>query len=93
MATPFSNKCRILGDLWIFFKEDEDFSEFIQYNDLGLPLAYFLAEGMVTVTDEKINDFVNETWDLFAQGLGLDENHEYTSLEEIELALEARDKQ
>ena len=93
MATPFSNKCKILGDLWIFFKEDEDFAEFIQYNDLGLPLAYFISEGMVTVTDEKVNDFVNETWDLFIQGLGLDENTEYTSLEEIENALEAKDKQ
>lgn len=89
MATPFSNRCRILGDLWIFFKNDEDFADFVQYNDLGLPLAYFVAEGMVTIADDKAQEYINETWDLFAESLGLDNEKEYTSLEEVDAHLQA----
>ena len=83
MATPFSNRCKILGDLWILFKHDEDFRDFIEYNDLGLPLAYFVSQGMVTGYNEVVEDYINETWALFANGLSLDEDKEYTSLEEI----------
>lgn len=90
MATPFSNRCRILGDLWLNFKNDEEFADFIQYNDLGLPLAYFISEGFVSQYNEDAEEFINETWDFFTRALNLDYNAEYNSLEEIITLLEAR---
>lgn len=83
MATPFSNRCNILGELWILFKNDEDFQDFIEYNDLGLPLAYFVSQGMVTIANPEVEEYINETWEMLISGLNLDEDKEYTSLEEI----------
>ena len=83
MATPFSNKCQILGEFWISYKDDESFAPFFQYNDLGLPLAYFIAEDMVVGVSEQAEAFIEETWSVFAGALGLDEDKEWESLQEI----------
>ena len=69
-TTPFSKRCEILGDLWVAYKGDPEFEDFISYNDLGLPLAYALATEIVTKTP-KAELFVNETFDLLLTGLEL----------------------
>ena len=68
--TPFSNRCDILGDLWIEFKTDPDFADFIQYNDLGLPLAYAVSTDIISVTP-KAEAYINETFDLLLEAMGL----------------------
>lgn len=70
--TPFSNKCDILGQFWLEYKNDPDFAEFIQYNDLGLPLAYLVSCDIVEY-NEKVELFVGETWDLFLSGLEVED--------------------
>jgi hypothetical protein len=82
MATPFSNKCQILGELWVSFKDDEQFSQFFIYNDLGLPLAYVIANELVTPTEEA-EKFVEETWDMFAEALELDNDKVYEDLDTL----------
>lgn len=79
--TPFSDKCHILGDLWLNYRNDEEFVDFIEYNDLGLPLAYAIGEGIVVDTNLS-NSLINETWDLLLAGLGI-EDVGYTSLDEM----------
>lgn len=37
-STSFEGRCSILGDLWLDYKENKELKDFIQYNDLGLPL-------------------------------------------------------
>ena len=66
--TTYSNKLNILADLWLNYKDEPDFQDFIEYNDLGLPLAYAIGEDIVktTPTAEK---FINETFDLLLAGL------------------------
>ena len=83
MATPFSSKCKILGDLWLNFKNDEDFAPFISHNDMGLPLAFFISEGLVEPKHEDVETFINDTWDMFAAGLKLSDDEEYTDLKTI----------
>lgn len=61
--TTFENKCNILSDLWLNFRLDEEFADFIQYNDLGLPLAYAIAEGIVEPT-ETASAMIEETFSL-----------------------------
>ena len=72
MTTHFSSQCQILADLWMDYREDEEFKDFIDYNDLGLPLAYAIANKMVepTLLGENI---LGETWDLFLSGLGTED--------------------
>lgn len=82
MATSFSNKCDILAELWMNYRQDEGFSDFIEYNDMGLPLAYFIHTDLVTPLDEaKI--YVEETFDLFIAALGVDPEQEYETLNDL----------
>ena len=71
--TPFSNKAAILAELWMNYRTDAEFKDFIEYNDLGLPLAYVIAEGIVQSSD-LAKKFVEETFDLFIEGLGVDDS-------------------
>ena len=87
--TPFSIRCEILSDLWLNYKADDNFKDFIFYNDLGLPLAYSLAEGIVEPT-EIATKFVNETFELLLAGLTI-EDEGFETLDEM-LAFEQESK-
>jgi len=63
----------ILAELWMHYRDDEDFVDFVEYNDLGLPLAYGVANNLVeSLTDTGIT-MVEETWDLLLSGLGVED--------------------
>jgi len=70
--TDFSNVCDILGELYLNYKDDSEFSEFIGYNDLGLPLAYFTRDQLCKTTEEGTR-YIMETWELFLASLGADD--------------------
>ena len=72
MTTTYSSKCEILADLWLNFREDQNFKDFIDYNDIGLPVAYAIANQIVESTDIA-ERFVNETFDLLLSGLGIED--------------------
>jgi hypothetical protein len=78
----FETKCAILSDLWINYKEDEALEDFVTYNDLGLPLAYFINTDLVKPNEEAF-PYIDETYDLLVESLGLDENEEFSSLAEM----------
>jgi hypothetical protein len=71
-TTTFDNKCAILADLWLNYRDDEQFEDFIEYNDMGLPLAYALSEGIVKGTDMSTK-FIDETFDLLIASLEIDD--------------------
>ncbi len=73
-STPFSSKCEILADLWSSYRDDEEFQDFVRYADLGLPLAYCATTQIVAVdNDDPAGEIINETWDLFVAGLGIED--------------------
>jgi hypothetical protein len=78
----FENKCEILADLWLNFKDDEDLEDFVEYNDLGLPLAYLIHSQLVIPT-EACEPYVDETYNLLASSLGLDLDQDFTTLQEM----------
>lgn len=82
MATNFSNQASILADLWINFRGEKEFSDFIEYNDIGLPLAYYIHTDLVTPTEEA-ERFVEETFNLLCSALGVDIDGEYESLNQM----------
>jgi hypothetical protein len=79
--TTFQNKCDILSELWINYKTDQNFEDFISYNDLGLPLAYAIANGIVAAT-EMSERFINETFLLLLSSLEVEDNG-YVTLDDI----------
>ena len=72
MAIPFADKCGILGRFWIEFREDEELKNFTEYNDVGLPVAYFIAEGLVKETPLS-EQYINETFDLLLAAIEVTE--------------------
>lgn len=80
--TTFTNKCAILADLWINYRNDEEFEDFIEYADIGLPLSYFISSGIVE-TSPKADLFITETWDLFLSALDIQEDTGFENLDEV----------
>ena len=60
----------------------EVFTDFIEYNDLGLPLAYAFANQIITKTD-KLTKFIDESFDLLLLGLEVEEDTGFESLDEL----------
>ena len=81
MPNDFSNKITILAELWMNYRDDDQLKDFIEYNDLGLPMAYFLMNELVLPTKQS-EVYVNETYELLISSLGADDV-EYTSLDEL----------
>jgi len=82
MATDFGKKTSILADLWINFRAEEEFSDFIEYNDIGLPLAYFIHTELVEPTEKAVH-FIEETFNLLCAALNLDLDGDYENLNEM----------
>lgn len=84
--TPFSNKTAILSELWMNYRDDDEFIDFIEYNDLGLPLAYMLENAIVKALGPA-EELVNETFTLLLAGVGVED----TGFETLDDVLEAAD--
>ena len=79
--TDFSNICDILGELYANYKDDKEFSDFIEFNDLGLPLAYMVRENLAVPSDDGAR-YVVETWDLFLKSLNVEDSG-FTDLDSV----------
>ena len=80
-TTTFENKCSILSDVWLNYRYDTQFADFIEYNDMGLPLAYAIAEGIVDTTP-LAEGFVNEAFDLLLAGIEIEDTG-FESLDDL----------
>ena len=87
----FSNKCEILADLWLNHRANVDFEDFIEYNDIGLPLAYAFAEDLAKPTEIGIR-FVEETYALLCEALELPDDIDWDSLDTMLQEKEYSDK-
>jgi hypothetical protein len=78
----FENKCEILADLWLNFRDDSEIEDFVDYNDLGLPLAYLIHAELVEVLEDGM-PYVEETYNLLAKSLGVDPDENFYTLQEM----------
>lgn len=81
-VTTFESICSILGDLWMDYKSDKYFKDFIEYNDIGLPIA-FLIDNELVEPSKLATQYVYETWDIFLAALEIKEDIGWQSLEEV----------
>jgi hypothetical protein len=80
----FADKTGILGQLWIDFRDDDNFSAFMDYNDIGVPMAYYVAEGLVNGLTDLGKQYVEESIDMMFKLLEITEA-EVEELDEINL--------
>jgi hypothetical protein len=80
----FADKTGILAQLWIDFREDENFTAFMEYNDIGVPMAYYMAEGLVTGLSPLGEQYIEESIDMMFKLLDITEA-EVDDLHEINL--------
>jgi hypothetical protein len=71
-TTPYSIKAEILAELWLDYRDDEEFQDFIEYNDLGLPLAYALSNGIIQ-TNDMVERFIDETFLVLLSATGVED--------------------
>lgn len=81
--TPLSSRAQILGDLWMNYRDDEEFLDFIEYNDLGLPLAYALANGIVEKATSAAETLIDETFELLLGALEIPQDEGFESLDDL----------
>ena len=60
-VTDFWERCLILSEFAIRY--EEEYQEFIEFNDIGFPLAYFNAEHLALPSIDGMK-YVDETWTL-----------------------------
>jgi hypothetical protein len=82
MTTTIESKAEILSELWQDYREDNDFKDFIEYNDLGLPLAYAVANGIAEL-NPLIEQFIDETFRLLLLGLEIKEDTGFEVLDDV----------
>jgi len=79
--TPFSNICDMLGDLYA--SHNDSWNEFIDVNDIGMPLAYAMSRSYVYDLTEEGYSAVNETWKGLLEYVGADVDGEYPTWDSI----------
>lgn len=80
--TPYSNKLEILADLWMNYRDDSEFEDFLDYNDLGLPLSFLLANNIVKETKES-TELIEETFLLLLAALDIEKDEGYQNLDDL----------
>jgi hypothetical protein len=82
ISTPYGKKCEILSTFWLNYRDQEGFEDFIEYNDLALPLAFAITENIVESTPVA-EVYVLEGWELLCGALGLDAKLNYESIDDM----------
>ena len=65
MALNLADKSGLMAELWMKYRDDKNFSDFFGYNDIGLPISYYLAEGLITELSPLGEQYIIETCDMF----------------------------
>ena len=83
--TTLENKCSILSDLWTLYRDDEVWAEFIEFSDIGLPLAYMVDSGILSpsILDGAALDFIEQTFELLLKAVDIESDTGFELLEDI----------
>jgi hypothetical protein len=79
--TTFADRAHILARFWINEREAEAFEEYMEFNDLGLPLAYSLSEGIIE-SNTLVEAHINDSFDMLLTLLKLEDTG-FTDYEDI----------
>jgi hypothetical protein len=81
-TTPFKTRCDILADLWMNYRSEDTFEDFMKYNDIGLPASFLVSEELATPS-EKLEVLIDETFSLLMAALEIKEDPGFESLDDM----------
>ncbi len=73
MKTTFENKCYILQQLWMEHRDDENFTDFIEFNDIGLPLAFMIDSKIVVELTPQARNYIESTFAYLLEALEIED--------------------
>jgi hypothetical protein len=83
-STAFLTQCAILSEIWTNHSNDKTLAEFIECNDIGLPLAHKVHIESELDDEESDNfDYIEQTWEQLCETLGVDKEGDYTTYKEM----------
>ena len=82
--TPFAVKWEILSELWMDYRDDENFDDLFNYGDLAFPLAYAVTNNIIE-SNESVEKFIVEVFDLLVSSMGLEDTG-FEDLDDIFMA-------
>ena len=68
----FETVCGILGELHFNYGDSKEFKSFVEFNDLGLPLAFLTSQGLVVELSDDGRRYVIDTFEMFIGSLKVD---------------------
>ena len=81
-STPFEVQCNILADLWMNYRGDMDFEDFLEYHDVGLPAAWLISEELCNPGD-RLKAMIDETFMLLLKALEIESDTGFESLDDL----------
>lgn len=82
--TLFSSKCRVLGELWLYYRDESsqhnEWEQFFDWADIALPLAYMSWQELVTVKPDA-RRYIDDAWTTFCEMIEIDSTIEYDSIQ------------
>ena len=70
----FDEKAGVVSTLWFELRNSDEFADFVTYNDIGCPLAYMYANGLVKELSEQGIEMITETFGIFLELLDVTED-------------------
>mgnify|MGYP000108239415 CR=1 FL=1 len=80
--TPLDKRAEILADLWMNYRDDEEFSDFIEYNDLALPISYAMTQKIVK-PQAMAETLIDESFELLLSALEILQDEGFESLDDL----------
>jgi hypothetical protein len=80
--THYSERCSILSELWLDYKDNKDFADLIKYGNLGFPLACAIDSGIVESTTIA-EEYINELWTMLMIQLKTEDTGFWIDLEDL----------
>lgn len=68
--TDIEKQIEILGNFYINYRDDKGVKEFIEFNDIGLPLAYLASEGLCSPSENAVV-YISETFNMLLATMSL----------------------
>ena len=77
---------RTKAEILVQFTQDyfnsEEYDEFFDYNDLGIPMSIAITQDMVILTDAG-EQLLEETWIELCNLFGADSNSDYETIDDL----------
>lgn len=72
MTTTFIDKCFILSEVWLRYRNEPEFQDFFRFADLGMPFAYGVSQNLIVIREETVQ-FIETAWDWFMLGISIED--------------------